>query len=128
MVMAFDNRVDGVETTRMMGQIYEIGIPPDHFNGMVGDNSIEDPKGIEPATLNEFFIFPIDRIAEEEQPRIVRGALFHCDVELIADGEFNIRSVEFFDEPPLDVEAMKRSGREFAALQADVTVDEEPFN
>lgn len=128
--MAFDNRVDGMVTTRMTGQIYEIGIPPDHFNGMIVDDSIEDPGMFEPATFHEFFIFPIEHIAVEERPRIVRGALFHCDVELIVGDEFEIRSVDFIDEPPLDVEAMERSGREFAALLAQVDSDDrgEPFN
>lgn len=87
MVKAFEAPGDPVQTTRTIGEVRVLG--DDSFIATIDD---------EDGDLVQIRI-SLENIVESEKPRIVKGIMFFCDVEVVPEGQLgSIRGIEFSDE------------------------------
>lgn len=118
MVMAFDEHEPGISTERILGEVYEI----DGHGGFSGWlNEAGEASGFNPTTHVSIHA---ESIAEAVQHRVVRGALFYCDVELLGEEVHTIRGIEFIESETMDLESLEMSARKWAFLAGGDTSDD----
>jgi hypothetical protein len=87
MAKAFEAPGEPVSVWKTIGEVEKID--DEYFTGV-----IEDEEG--DRVLIKVLL---DNIIETERPRIVRGIMFFCDLQVVPEGETgSIRGIEFSDE------------------------------